>query len=351
MRAMGRTRDEHVKVGRMPRGRWQVLTVSLIVLAMAAMTSGIALARTTAPSGSGVVIIKTTLGYQRAAATGTGMVLTSSGTILTNNHVIRGATRITVLVPETNRTYTAKVVGYAVTDDVAVLRLDGASELATVKTSGSKVSVGDPVTALGNGGGTGRLHSVTGEITTLRRTITVRDDARGAVRLAGVMGASAEVEPGDSGGPLFNSADAVIGMNTAGTSGYASRSGTQAYAIPIARALSIVKQIEAGRSSTRIHIGATPFLGISIASSSSNGDFTTPGAVVASVVRGGPAANAGVAPGDVITAIDGRAISSSSSITAAILAKKPGAKVTIRITDRTGAARSATVTLASGPAQ
>ena len=350
MRATGRTRDEHVKVGRMPRGRWRVLTVSLIVLAMTAMTSGIALARTAAPSGSGVVIIKTTLGYQRAAATGTGMVLTSSGTILTNNHVIRGATRITVLVPETNRTYTAKVAGYAVTDDVAVLRLDGASNLATVKTSGSRVSVGDPVTAVGNGGGTGRLHSVTGEITTLRRSIIVRDDARGAVRLAGVMGASAEVEPGDSGGPLFNSADAVIGMNTAGTSGYASRSGTQAYAIPIARALSIVKQIDAGRNSTRIHIGATPFLGISIGSAS-NGDFTTPGAVVASVVRGGPAANAGVAPGDVITAIDGRAISSSSSITAAILAKKPGAKVTIRITDRTGAARSATVTLASGPAQ
>src|SRR6476469_9662161 len=103
MRATGRTRDEHVKVGRMPRGRGRVLTISLIVLAMAAMTSGIALARTAAPSGSGVVIIKTTLGYQRAAATGTGMVLTSSRTILTNNHVIRGATRINVLVPETNR--------------------------------------------------------------------------------------------------------------------------------------------------------------------------------------------------------------------------------------------------------
>ena len=279
------------------------------------------------------------------------MVLTSSGKILTNNHVIRGATRITVVVPGTSRSYTAKVVGYAVADDVAVLRADGASNLATVKTSGSKVAVGDPVTAVGNGGGTGTLHSVTGSITTLRRSIIVRDDARGAVRLTGVMGASADVEPGDSGGPLLNSANAVIGMNTAGSSGYASRSGTQAYAIPIGRALSIVRQIDAGRAlradpHRRDAVPRHP-----IASYTRNGDFTSPGAVVASVVRGGPAAAAGVSPGDVITAIDGRAISSSSSITAAILAKKPGAKVTIQLTDRSGAARSATVTLASGPAQ
>ena len=84
-------------------------------------------------------------------------------------------------------------------------------------------------------------------------------------------------------------------MNTAGSSGYASRSGTRAYAIPIARALSIVKQIDAGRGSTRIHIGETPFLGVQIASVS-NGDFSSPGAVVASVVRGGPAATAGSRP-------------------------------------------------------
>jgi S1-C subfamily serine protease len=140
-------------------------------------------------------------------------------------------------------------------------------------------------------------------------------------------------------------------MNTAGPAGSASVSGTLAYAIPIARALSIVKQIDAGKGSTRVHIGATPFLGIQIGSNSGNGDFTSPGAVVAGVVSGGPAANAGVSPGDVITSIDGRKISSSTSITDAILAKKPGAKVTIRLTDRSGTARSATVTLASGPAQ
>ena len=171
------------------------------------------------PLGTGVVVVKTSLGYQRSAGTGTGIVLTSSGKILTNNHVIRGATRITVVVPGTSLSYTARVVGYAVADDVAVLRADGASNLATVKTSQAKVAVGDRVTVVGNGGGTGTLHSVTGSITTLRRSIFVRDDARGAVRLAGLMGTSADVEPGDSGGPLLNSANAVIGMITAGPPG------------------------------------------------------------------------------------------------------------------------------------
>lgn len=330
----------------------RALAVAIVLLAATTLASGTALARTTASIGDGVVVIRTTLGYQRAAAAGTGMVLTSSGTVLTNNHVIRGATRITVVVPGTSRSYAATVAGYSVADDVAVLRIADASNLATVKTSAaSDLDVGDPVTAIGNGGGTGTLHSVTGEITTLRRSIIVRDETRGAARLTGLIGATADVEPGDSGGPLINSANAVIGMNTAGSTGYASRSATLAYAIPIGRALSIVQKIDAGRGSARIHIGATPFLGIQVASYSRNGDFASPGAVVTSVIRGGPAANAGVSPGDVITAIDGRAISSSSSITAALLTKKPGAKVTLRLTDRSGDARSATVTLASGPAQ
>ena len=126
----------------------RVFAVSLIVLAMAAMTSGNALARTAAPSGSGVVIIKTTLGYQRAAATGTGMVLTSSGTILTINDVIRGATRITVFVPETNPNVHRE--GRRLRRDRRRRRAPPrrASNLATVETSGSKVSVGDPVTAV-----------------------------------------------------------------------------------------------------------------------------------------------------------------------------------------------------------
>jgi S1-C subfamily serine protease len=335
--------------------RWRPLGFIIAALVATVIASGVALARTTAARiGNGVVVIKTTLAYQDASAAGTGMVLPASGEILTNNHVIRGATKITVVVPGTSHAYTASVVGYDVADDVAVLHVVGASSLAAVTTAeSSKVAVGDRVTAVGNAGGTGTLSTAMGSVTALQRSIVVSDDAGGAARLTGLVGVNANVVSGDSGGPLLNSASAVIGMNTAGSTGYASRSSsaTQAYAIPIGKALSIVREIVAGRASARIHIGATSFLGVQVASTLRTGDFRSPGAVIAGVVRGSPAASAGLSPGDVITAIDGHATSSPSSITAAILAKKPGTKVTIGLTDRAGGARSTIVTLASGPAQ
>jgi S1-C subfamily serine protease len=348
---------ERPAIGHALRGRnpgWRSLVVVIAALVAIAIGSSVALARTTATIGNGIVVIRTTLAYQDARAAGTGMVLTSSGEILTNNHVIRGATRITVVVPGTSHAYTAKVVGYDVADDVAVLRVAGASDLETVTTAeSSKVGIGDRITAVGNAGGTGTLSTVAGSVTALGRSIMVSDDTGGATRLTGLVGVSANVVPGDSGGPLLDSAGAVIGMNTAGSTGYVSRSSaaTQAYAIPIGKALSIVRQIEAGHASARIHVGATSFLGVQVASTLRNGDFASPGAVIAGVVRGSPAASAGLAEGEVITAINGHATSSPSSITAAILAKKPGTKVTIRLTDRTGVARSTSVTLASGPAQ
>jgi S1-C subfamily serine protease len=358
MKTSTQTRDELTAFGRArsARGfRWRPLVFVIAALVAVAVASGVALARTTAARiGNGIVVIKTTLGYESSAAAGTGMVLTSSGEILTNNHVIRGATKVTVLVPGTSHAYTATVVGYDVADDVAVLRAAGASNLQTLTTAASfKPVVGDRVTAVGNAGGTGTLTSATGTVTELERSIVVSDDSGGAARLTGLIGANAAVEPGDSGGPLLNSAGAVIGMNTAGSTGYVSRSttATQAYAIPIGKALSIVRQIEAGRASARIHIGATSFLGVLVTSPLRNGDFTSPGVVIAGVTRGGPADAAGLTPGDVITAIDGHATSTQSSITAAILAKKPGTKATIRLTDTSGIAHSTTVTLASGPAQ
>jgi S1-C subfamily serine protease len=358
MKSTAATRDERPAFARMLSGRhlrWRPLAFVIAALVAATVACSIALARTTAVRiGTGIVVIKTNLGYESSTAAGTGMVLTSSGEILTNNHVIRGATKVTVLVPGTSHAYTASVVGYDVADDIAVLRAAGASDLATVTTAASsKVAVGDRVTAIGNAGGTGALSTVTGSVTELQRSIVVSNDDGSAARLTGLIGADADVVPGDSGGPLLNSANGVIGMNTAGTTGYVSRSSstTQAYAIPIGKALSIVRRIEAGHTSSLIHVGATPFLGIQVAAALRNGDFSSPGAVIAGVLRGSPAAAAGFSAGDVITAIGGHAIATSNSITAAILGKKPGTKVTIRITDRSGVAHTATVTLTSGPAQ
>ena len=195
-------------------------------------------------------MIKTALAYQGASAAGTRMVLTSSGEILTNNHVIRGATTIKVIVPRTTRMYTAKVVGYDVIDDVAVLQAVGASNLKTVAPAAtSNVSVGDAVTAVGNAGGTGTLSSARGSVTGLQQSVVVSDDEGGTARLTGMIGANTEVQPGDSGGPLLNRAGKVIGMDTAGSTGYVSDStpATRAYAIPIAKALAIAKQVESGR--------------------------------------------------------------------------------------------------------
>src|SRR4029079_3599597 len=136
------------------------LKLSALAAVVAATVTGIALASrstsTSTPIGTGVVNVRTTLGYQQGAAAGTGIVLTSNGEVLTNNHVIRGATNIRGVVPGTGRTYQATVVGYAVSEDVAVLQLKGASNLRTVAVgNSSKLRVGQPVTATGNPAGAG----------------------------------------------------------------------------------------------------------------------------------------------------------------------------------------------------
>jgi S1-C subfamily serine protease len=221
----------------------------------------------------GIVDVVTTLGYQSGKAAGTGMVLTSTGEVLTNNHVINGATSIKATDIGNGRTYTAKVVGYDKTHDVAVLQLQNASGLQTVTLSSDSPQAGEKVVALGNALGKGGTPSVvTGRITGLGQSITASDEgAADAERLTGMIGHNAPIQPGDSGGPLVNTEGEVIGMNTAASassaSGSPSPSGqaqapTQAFAIPVPRASSIAGQIEAGTPSSTVHIGATAFLGV-----------------------------------------------------------------------------------------
>jgi S1-C subfamily serine protease len=317
----------------------------VVALAAGAVATGVALARTDAPSiGTGVVVINTRL-YQGGAAAGTGMVLTSSGEVLTNNHVIRGATSIRVVVPGTKHVYTARVVGYDVVDDVAILRAVGASNLKTVSTAAStKLRIGQAVRAVGNANGSGRLLSARGSITGLRRSITVNDDAGGTENLAGLIETNAALQPGDSGGPLLSSAGKVIGMDTAASARLVS-TAADSYAIPIGKALSVARQIVAGHASSRVHVGATAFLGIQVQSGDSGG------VALAGVIPGGPAASAGLEAGDVITSIDGHAVTTPSSLTSYLLTKKPGASVTIGYMDSFGAGQTVTVKLASGPPQ
>ena len=182
-------------------------------------------------------------GTQRAA--GTGMVLTANGEVLTNRHVVSGETAIAVTIPATGRTYDAHVVGIAPNTDVAVVQLEGASGLDTVKTASGTVSLGDEVVGVGNAGGTGGTPSAApGQVTGLGSSITATDeDGSNPEDLTGLIQTDADIEPGDSGGPLLNTSNAVVGMDTAGSS-----EGGDGYAIPIATALDAAKQIEANPS-------------------------------------------------------------------------------------------------------
>lgn len=290
----------------------------------------------------GIVTVNSVLKYQNAESAGTGMILTSDGEVLTNNHVIDGATRIVVTVQSTGRSYPASVVGTAPGRDVAVLKLQGASGLPTARlASSSNLAVGSTVTGVGNAGGTGRLTQVTGRVTGLDKSITASDDSgANSERLRGLIQTNAAIISGDSGGPLYNAAGQVVGMDTAASPSSARES---AYAIPITDAVSVVRQIDTGVETSAIHIGLPGFLGISVTNSHG-------GVGVQGLLGGGPAASAGIRPGSVITAVDGTPVHSATALHNLLSAKGPGAQVTVRWTDRAGQPHAATVTLATGPA-
>ncbi len=307
----------------------------------------------------GLVDVLTTLGYQHAEAAGTGLVLTPSGEVLTNNHVIEGATSIRVTDVGNGRTYPATVLGYDRSHDIAVLKLRGASGLRTVRTGNSALArVGQKVIGLGNAGGRGGTPSVvTGRIVRLSASVTASDAAAGtSERLTGLIGHNAPIKPGDSGGPLVDKAARVIGVNTAASAGHGGfqfRGATQAFAIPINRALSIARQIESRTASSTVHIGATGFLGVAVESATQAAAGGVPsgrGVVVAGVFGGSPAHVAGLAAGDVIIGADGRRVRSPLALQSVLERQHPGDRVGITWVDRVGQRHQATVTLIKGPA-
>lgn len=319
----------------------------------------------------GLVDINTTLGYQQVQAAGTGIVLTASGEILTNNHVINGATTISVTDVGNGQTYSASVVGYNRTNDIAVLQLHGASGLQTATIgNSSNASVGQDIVGIGNAGGTGGTPSAAGgTVTALNQSITASDAGDGSSeQLSGLIQTNANIQPGDSGGPLVDSSGRVLGVDTAASAGFsfqssASSSGNQGYAIPINEAISIAKQIESGTASSTVHVGSTAFLGVEVAQTSCTGvgggfggggsgnGTSSSGAVVCSVVTSSPAQGAGLAPGDVITSLNNQTVGSPSALTSLLAPFHPGDKVTIGWSDASGQSHTASVQLSSGPPQ
>jgi S1-C subfamily serine protease len=283
------------------------------------------------------------------------MVLTASGEIVTNNHVIDGATTVSVVDVANHRTYQATVVGYDTSADIAVLQLVGASGLHRVSLGTSTgVKPGESVSAIGNAGGTGGMPTVSsGKVTATSQSITASDELGGSENLSGLLETNAALQPGDSGGSLVSAEGKVIGMDTAGSSGFTfDGSSSAGYAIPINKVLRIARDVEAGDASTEVHVGGTPFLGVSVVEGTFYNDGTVQnGLEVVQVIPGSGAAEAGIAPRDVITSIDGTPITASTDLTSFILSLPVGATIPVSWIDSVGDAQTASVTLGSGPAQ
>ena len=337
----------------------------------------------------GLVDIMSNLKYSGETAEGTGMILSSSGLVLTNNHVIDGATSVqAILATSARQTYTAKVLGYDADHDVAVLQLLGASGLTPVRFgNSSQVRLGTPVLALGNAEGRGGARLSPGIINALDRSIQASDAGSNSTEnLDHMLQTNARIEQGDSGGALANNAGQVIGMITAANTG--SSGGTLGFAIPINSALDIARQIASGQSSATVHIGLPGFLGVQVATSDSSvpqqqaadeaqatrggraGAATSScstsnqgagvparvapvaaGALIVGVLCNSAADAAGMVPGDVITSVDRRPVTTPGSLTAITGTYHPGDVVSVLWVSRNGIEHTTRMQLGDGPAR
>ena len=299
-----------------------------------------------------IVDINTTIGS--SAAAGTGMIVSSTGEILTNNHVVNGSTSISVVVQGRSQTYTAHLVGVDVSQDVAVIQIDGnVSGLPTVKfANSSSIQVGDTVIAIGNALGQGGTPPANqGHVTALDQTITASEGGGASETLNGMIESDALIYEGDSGGALVNSAGQVIGMITAGQAqGFRSSASNVGYAIASNTAVSIVNRIRAHETAADLTYGQVGYLGVSVqsldaATAQQLGLSITSGALVASVQPGAPAASAGLTRNSVITVFGGKTITNADELGTAIRSHSPGDRVSVTWVNASGS-HSATVTLA-----
>jgi S1-C subfamily serine protease len=297
---------------------------------------------------------------QQGVATGSGFVLDKSGHILTNAHVIEGASRVSVQF-EDNKTVEAKVEGKDTSTDIALLKVDkGGLDLKPLQLGNSKtVQVGDPTIAIGNPFGLDRTLT-TGVVSALQRKIS----APNGYSISNVIQTDAAINPGNSGGPLLDATGRVIGINSQiATGGSGGGNVGIGFAVPINTAKQIVPQLKDSGSVKRAYLGIT---GQTIDSSLDRLNLsTTSGVLVQTVQPGSPAAKAGLRGGDasatldgselrlggdVIKKIDGKNIRTMDQVVSIVASKKPGDTVTVEYL-RGGKTKSAQVKLAQRPSQ
>jgi S1-C subfamily serine protease len=332
------TYDSYVKA-------WKLfLALDAVVLAAVAVAF-VTLRSTTRTVRTGVVLVDADLGHGDRTE-GTGIVLGDGREVLTNNHVIEGARSVRVTIPRTGRTYDAKILGYDIRVDAALLELQGAHRQRTAPTAVRPPRVGQEVLAVG--GSTGKVKYSVGHIIGLHRTVTANSETGDIERLSGLLEFDAGVQPGDSGGPLLDLSGNVLGVDTAGVTKanfyQPLRRDHESYAIPIGDALVVAREIEQGHGSGTLHVGTTAYLGIELDPRS-----TREGALVSGSVQGSPAAGVGLGAGARITAADGEIVESPEQIVSLLLAKRPGQSLVVDWADATGR-HTATIKLVAGPA-
>jgi S1-C subfamily serine protease len=298
-----------------------------------------------------IVDVNTTIGS--SAAAGTGMIISPTGEILTNNHVVASSTSITVTLQGRSRTYTAHLVGVDISQDVAVIQIDqNVSGLPTVRfANSSAVKVGDTVYAIGNALGQGGTpHATQGQVVALDQTITASEGSGVSETLNGMIQSDAVIYEGDSGGALVNSSGQVVGMITAGQAqGFRSSASDVGYAIASNTAVSVVNRIRAHEQSSDLTYGQVGYLGVSVQSLDSFtaqqlGLNVSSGALVVGVQSGSPAAAAGVTRNSVITSIGGAAVTSADDLGTAIRSHSAGDTVSVTWVTTSGS-HTANVTL------
>jgi S1-C subfamily serine protease len=342
----------------------------------------------------GLVDIMSTLKFNGETAEGTGMIISTSGLVLTNNHVIDGATSVRAnLATSSDQSFSVRVLGYDAADDVALLQLRGASRLTPVTFgNSSQVRLGTPVLALGNAEGHGGARPAQGIINALDRSIQASDEGSNSTEnLKHMLQTNAKIEQGDSGGALANNAGQVIGMITAantstpGTSSSSGSGGSLGFAIPINSALAIARQIASGQPSATVHIGLPGFLGVEVAQSDSSDPqqqaadeaqagrtgaginacstggqragvpvHVAPiaaGALIVGVVCASAAQSAGMVPGDVITSVNGQPVTTPGSLTIITGKYHPNEVVSVLWVNRNGIERTTKMLLGEGPAR
>ncbi len=314
-----------------------------------------------------LVDVTSEIGYQSGSiAAGTGIVLGPSGLVVTNNHVIVGATSISAVDLGNDHAYAVGVVGVDVSHDLAVLQLVGAHGLRRAPFGDSSAVVrGSGVSTVGNVGGVGGAPTITsGIITAIDQSIVALDSNSDlAEHLSGLFETNALLQPGDSGGPLVDALGDVIGIDTAALDNSSPSAATnEGFAIPISAALTTARAIINGQASPELALGSdayTAFLGVQVIPALSGTRHV--GVRVVQVLGRSPAARAGLTANDIITAINTDptaqppvptlTITTPTQLAAVLNELHPGASVALTWTGTSAPLTATLVRLGTGPAR